>query len=306
MVREMFIVFRIVVCLFTVVLMQGCIAEDLSRCAPKNNVDILFTNAALTKSISFVDLGIFDERGRCLEIIHLNRYRLNSFKGVHLGLCPGKYKIRGWANAGARTTLVGFTPDSDLTSVNLFHPNTGTLKDIDENDPVYFFSLDIDVPSATLQTFPVVLRAAHVLFRVHVAGLIKQYPVDTEALPRLRLRNVRGGYNSEMSKVGRFVNYNPPRGTSVNQLFLSSLTEFRTLRFSEDEPLSLEVLNDTGGRESILFQLNVHQFMKDNNLSIAEDDLTVIPIYIRFVNAQIVIQVNPWDESTTIEPDMNP
>lgn len=289
--------------LAAVVLLVGCINEDMSDCPPEFNTELTFSYVGdrqepemFSRMIDRVTLLVFDRTGgRHVLEKTVGKSELNKFQGTQLYLPAGDYRIVCWGNAFDDTELIF----SSLAAGRVHAPAYGTGGRIATNDHLYYGDYDITVPAAGNMpgnvTGDIPFRGAHIDMRIYVKGFGQ--PSDPATWPVLEVGNLMPQYDIQMNALQPFgTTYYP--AVSWDDGNKVQAAGFQVLRFADDNPVTVTVREPSpGGEAKATVQLREH--MAANNISVDGIHEAAVSLLIEFTDLGIAVTVPDWDASST-------
>lgn len=284
-------VLKIPLFLLLLLLLAGCIGEDTDDC-PETRYRLYFSYPAFSERISCVNVGVFDSCGVCVESFCVEKEALASFQGADLSLPAGNYTAVCWGNALDNTELYGLSVGCSPDEVEVCHPNLGTGRPIQTNDPLYYGKQPLTIDYSSALTDTIYFRPAHIGLEVYVRGLSADQLTEPFTHPLVAIDNTRAAFGADMQCLGKFTDYYP--SVACDGTHNSAYASLNVLRFTTSDDLRL-VLNDTrtGAKR---YSLSLSSFILRNGIEIREDNEVLIPIYIDIINKAIQITVKPWTD----------
>jgi hypothetical protein len=292
--------------LFTALLfaltLAGCIDETgLDECP--GDVTLLFGYSMdgadlFDAGINSIDLFIFDADGLFVSLHHLNRADLDNFRGLHLSLPPGDYKVVGWANVADHSRFSEFIPGySSMEACNVIISATTT------GDPLYYAPYNphpnsihpggqpdsgygLTVPANASVTKEVEFARAYRRVNVYIEGF--------SGVATIEGRGLWAGYNFlcatqdlRLNLAQTAIQTNSPNGAMQ--------TGSINFAYGEIPDDIMIVIRTPEGREAIAISLR--QYLTDH----PEADLDDIDILFTFMDVGVSVTV-PWWESVVVIP----
>jgi hypothetical protein len=114
-------VFFLLLPLFLLIAVSGCIMDDLSMCPSPDNLTVTFRVEAgvtgemeVARRLNSVDVILFDGDGRFVEHRRVERTDLAIFPGARFTVVPGEYRVLAWANSASGSRLSTLVPGESL------------------------------------------------------------------------------------------------------------------------------------------------------------------------------------------------
>lgn len=286
---------RFIYVLSLIVLLSGCIKEDLEDCYTYLYFSYLGdgTQEIFPQKIEEVNLYIYNESGSLVETIILDKNDLNNYQGTSLFLPDGKYRVVCWGNSEADTQINGA---STFGSAIVAAPRYFTKQLIYTNDSLYIGSRDIEVfqYQSTLDT--VYFSSAHIKMMVEIDGLEDILFEDSSPV-ELQVGNLSPTVDFTKRFSSEKIMYYPLFDVENNTRELVS--RFNVLRYNDNNDVFINLVSKETGQT--IYSLKLSDFMKANNITVDNINEAFVGIRFRFNGTNIT--VTPWDEEI-IRPGM--
>ena len=282
------------------VLFGGCIDEDTSDCLPTENFSLKFNYINFGEYINRINIGIFDHNGKCIQVRQLEKSDLNNSQGITLSLDTGKYTAICWANSFDKTRIKGLTVGSLMSDGEISHTNYGTNTPINNNDSLYYGSLDFSVLPGKNITDTLYFKPAHIRLNVYIKGLeilsMKSYATNN---PAIRINNLLPLYNFKRQSKGSPISYYPSISDYTSEIIHIKCD---VLYFSLNDKITVDVLENTISNK-VLWSVDLIKFTRDNGITINDNHQINIPLQITFLDGKITVSLAPWG-SNPVDPDI--
>lgn len=303
--------FRNAYIILSLMLFTGCddwVYDDLSKCPPgADNVTLLFSRMIagsdeFRNNVLSVDVVVYDENGEFVMRKSVPQADLAGFSaaqaagksGTFLTLDPGTYRIVCWGNAGGNTIYQNLAASKTLADAALQHScyDAGVGETY---DPLYYApgmdniatpeTFTITVPQHGTTEKTIDFTAAHNTVEVYVKGLA--------VLPEVEITSMSWAYDFLMrTKNDRplcFVQ-NTKNITYKGDTYAGA--QFHTAQFSNENTILIHI--KSAADHSILYTVNMREFLADNNITLDETDHDLIQILVTFIGADVKVTVPSW------------
>lgn len=219
---------------------------------------------------------------------------LGYLQGTRLSLPMGEYRAVCWGNSYELSTLSGCTLHCEQEEGHLIHPACLTGGKIETNDPLYYGTYDFTIRNGENQVETVPFHCAHIDFEVYVKGYESQghYVGGEQVTTRIHFNNLLPEYDFWMEKHGTMVSYFPSSAHDTSKECTASYT--RTLRFNEQNPITIDVLDAFTGKT--VYTLSLQDFIENEHIRITGKEEITIVILIEFHGMDVTVQVPNWEE----------
>ena len=290
-----------VICL----LPAGCIKDDWSDC---DNVIIYFRYLAdgdkdvLAQYMDQVDLYVFDENNRIVDVRRYNHEQLAGFKATPSFRLPaGHYKVVALGNAKERTEVVN-VDSHDFGKMFIQHPNWGTSEKVNGHDDNYMTQKVIEVPgnNQRLQD-TLTLVSAHIDVAVEIFGLERPAGTRAEDIPyelSFENSNAQTSFNNEINEAEKGTCYPDLVYDEERRCYRTDdCALFRMDREGElvqDYCEHILVLKDKRTGEELVRD-NVYEYLRRNadQIDVTKQE-ALLPISIRFKSVGVTVEVPEW------------
>lgn len=283
----------------------GCIKDDLSRC---DNVIVSFKYLAgrdkdvLNQYIDQVDLYVFDENNRFLDVKHYDDGQLDRNGGtVSFRLDPGAYTFVALGNAGKNTDVSDMNA-SDFDGIFIQHPSFGSGKPVKTHDHNYLGKKRVEVMESLKKTRDTLeLFSSHINVSVEIYGLGSPESGTKSSVPyelAFDNTNARTSFNNKVSDKDKEV-------CCPDVVYDYDMKCYRTdglslLRMDNEGILDkslcshhLTLKDLTTGKE--MFSTDIYDYVIEH---IADMDITkqeaLLAIAIRFSSVGVTIGIPEW------------
>lgn len=280
--------------ILSVLLLTGCMKNDIDDCP--YNVMLSFRYYGdesfdqFSKMIDGVTLYVFSNDGKLAAIENISRQSLLENPGINLKLKPGMYHFKCWGNAFSKTKITG---EDYLSTIVLQHPNLISGLPISTNDQLYFGSLDLKLPKDDILAGEVIFSSAHIHLEVYTKGA-----GNSTQLPSIEVHNLNCQYDFSMNSTGLQTTYYPD--VSYDSEKAAAVAKLEVMRFSDDNPILIEVKDPLNGGNSIAI-VSLKEFMAQNNIHVNGIHDVTVKILVEFNDLGIHITIPRW-ESEGIGP----
>lgn len=279
----------------SILTLTGCMKNDIDNCP--YNVMLSFRYYGdesfdqFSKMIDGVTLYVFSNDGSLVTTENISRQSLLNNPGINLKLQPGNYHFTCWGNAFNETK---FTGEDHLSTILLQHPNLISGMPIPTNDQLYFGSLDLELPKDDILAEEVVFSSAHIHLEIYTKGT-----GTSTQLPTIEIQNLDPQYDCIMNPTScSKVTYCPR--VSYDSEKNATAAKLQVLRFSDDNPIKIEIKDPLNGENSIA-SVNLKDFMAANNIHVNGIHEATVKILVEFNDLGINIIIPKW-ESEDIGP----
>lgn len=283
---------KIIFFLSVVVLVAGCIKENLDDC---RNVALYFQYMAdgdhdvFSQYVEKIDLYVFDGQDRLVESVSYGRDKLPGVQGKPLlRLVPGKYRMVAVGNAYKRTRVVGLE-GGDFSKMYFQHPHWGSGEVIRGHDHNYIGNCYVEVAPAALSRDTVVLKSAHIDVSVEIKG------VGEPGHPK-------AGYSLDFEKMNAQTDLENRVNTGAWEVCSPELAYdaekdvLRTVDFVlfRMDTCCNHLLRLTDAREKTVVEIDIDRFIREHR----EIDMTkqevLLPIEIEFTRIGVEVRIPSW------------
>lgn len=303
--------FPVSLLLFFVCMFGGCISEDTGDCPVElqNNLILkfLYTNNEgtdiFTQKINRVHVFVFDSADHLIQEQIVDQASLSVFAGTQLNLQAGIYRIICWGNALDNTSFAQVEM-ADLFK-NAFLSNSGI--DPTNGDPLYYAPFPsqvftVAVSQGQVQTAQIAFCSAHIKIQVYVKGFDDKSPEGDQLPPLVKLVDIPSGYNFDMQASNDLIFYqDAAHYRTVEGQTLAAL-DFNTPLFGQDTPAQLLIKKQSD--QTTVTTISLKDFIKENNISLDDNQQVVIPILIEYKSVGISITLPGWGQNP-VNPGLN-
>ena len=287
---------------FTLLLvLQGCMSEDLSNCLPAYNLDIKFDYhgddsivSLFDQKINNVDTYIFSKDGLFVKHITHDKEELNNYEGIRDILTSGHYRFVSFANIKDLT---------DVSDSNNFaqarvqaHHLTRNLAVPRSIDHIYSYLIDVEVNPTGLTQKTVEFRSAHMNIALYVKAATLTATTPDSLLPIIRVNHLPEQMNFSLGLEPQTTTYHPTLQYDADKNMFASY--FQTFRFTPQHPIDITIENAKG---DLLQTLDLQSFITNNNLhDIYNKQEETIEILIEFLATGVTISIPNWGSEDLI------
>lgn len=283
----------------------GCIKDDLSDC---DNVIIYFQYLAdgdkdvLYQYMDQVDLYVFDENNRIMDVRHYNHEQLASVSATPSFRLPaGHYKIVALGNAKERTEVVNIE-SQDFGEIFIQHPNWGTSEKVNGHDDNYMTQKVIDVPGNNQHLRDTVtLVSAHIDVAVEIFGLERPAGTRADEIPyelSFENSNAQTSFNNEINEAEKGTCY--PDLVYDEERRCYRTNDCALFRMDHEGELTQDccehilVLKDKRTSEELV-RGSVYNYLQRNaeKIDVTKQE-ALLPISIRFSSIGVTVEVPEW------------
>lgn len=195
-------------------LLVGCMRENEDDCVTDDNLILRFAfsdDAGADKfdqAIDLVDVFVFGSDLRLVSQTHLTKSDLNAFRGVHLTLKPGDYRVVCWGNVKEHSQIQGVGTRSIVSGSLTFNPQGGgdpvhfaPSRDLGSNDPSDFTEYNISIPRRGIVDEIYDFMPLYRSVSVYVKGM-QDVVGGQNLLPWARITNMPPGYDFLLNLTG--------------------------------------------------------------------------------------------------------
>ena len=277
--------------LMTLPLLSSCIKEDLDDC--KGKVSLLFryvgdgTTDIFPEKIDKVTLFVYTADGsRLVEQHEYDKQDLSSYQGARLELFPGRYKVVCWGNAFGQTTI----RESER---KIAAPGYFNQKEITTNDPLYYGTVDLDVPGSLAETtYTCDFVSSHIKVQVRMEGFVGAVVPGVPDGSTVALG---------MTELPAFTDFGNAPSAAERTTYYPSLTiaaddattceaHYNTLRFSEDNDILLQVL--AGAGRTVVEEFSLADFIRRYGIRVDGRNEVTISILLRA--SSVGVEIIDW------------
>lgn len=318
--------FHISLLLFSALLFNGCMGEDMDDCPPiiANNLSIAFVYPGddgkdiFGEKITNADLFIFDEAGCCVSSHCIDESSLSVFAGAQLSLKPGTYRIVCWGNAADRSEFLGTdggnlfggaflrnsTTDANLVAVNgdrhYYAPHTLATHMPYSGQPLPQ-GFTVTVPEQGAKTVSIDFTRAHIRVVAYIKGFEDRSPQGEALTPLVELTNIPSRYDFDMQTCGDMITYRDVSTLVTIEGEQMAMMDFTTPVFDEETPMQIVIKKQSDG--STVTTVSLKDFIRDNNIIIGNSVDLVLPIMIEYKQGSFEITLPGWGQ-TPVGPDL--
>lgn len=311
--------FHISLLLFSALLLNGCIGEDMDSCPEiaGNNLTIEFLykdesgGDIFRDKISKVDLFVFDRNGAYVTSQSIEQAPLSVFAGASLRLEPGIYRIVCWGNAVDRSVFGGVGRGSLFSDAFIGNSTLNGSSVATNGDKLYYApyiteghslpqDFTINVPEQGTKTVPVTFGRVHIRVVAYVKGF-EDRTVQGELLPPvIELADIPRYYNFEMQTFGDYISYWDLSSFATVEGEQMAVMEFNTPLFTEDTPIQLLIKKQSDG--TTVTTVSLEHFIRENNITIGNSIDLVLPILVEYKSGSFEIVLPGWGH-TPVGPE---
>lgn len=250
----------------------------------------------LTK-IKQLTLSLYNEEGKCIRVVELDKSLLEVEQGVSLGLPLGNYTAVCWANVFDNTSLLGVSKQAFITDMLLTHSHLQQQKLIETSDPLYYGRLAFRVLPGKGQLEEVHLKPAHITLQLGIMGL----NLDSDKSVCLEVEKLYTSYNYQMKVGSETATYYPKLAADSEDKKLLT-TRFHVLRFEPENSIWIHLYDSD---QNLLASISLQDFIREHNISIEDKQEILIPLFIRFDSDDLSISpiISMWEEEV-VYPDI--
>lgn len=285
--------------LLAVLIFASCNLKDDLICPPEYGAALRFHYEGdsgdpllFGEKINCVSVFVFDSRGELVKIEKAQKEDLGPGNSMTLFIDPGNYRIACWFNATDSYTIFEGYNISDYKLTNATSEYSGDP--IDTDDPLYFGRADITVGNKDIVSEDVYLSGAHIGIEIYVEG----YPFNaSQSNPVIEVTGTIYNYGIMMDRLEYDAQklYIPYVVYDTQKKAFKS--EFNTLRFDNNNNLEILVKSAPLLKDAAdVVQINLRQFMLDNNISVYHKNEVKISILISFTDLGVTIGIPRWNE----------
>lgn len=274
--------------------LTSCIKEDLDDCKGKVSLHFRYVGDGTTDIfpdyIDKVTLYVYSaDDNRLVSTVEYDESQLDAYQGANLELFPGRYHIVCWGNAFADTQI----QEGDKVAA----PGYFSSSDIVTNDPLYYGSVEIDVPgSLERKDYMCDFVSSHVKIEVRMEGFIGAV---VPGIGSEDSNNIALG----MAHLPSFTDFGNTPSTTEESVYYPALsvaeddattyvTQYNVLRLSDDNPVTLQLL--AGTDRIVVQEFSLADFMEKYGIRIdgRNGDVT-ISILLRA--SSVDVEIVDWD-----------
>lgn len=310
--------FHLIFVLFAVLMWNGCIDDSANAgcpVEPEDNFILKFRyqgndpNELFIKKIQKVDVFVFTDDGLFVTVQSADLAALTSFTGITLNLDPGSYQIVCWGNVSDKNHITPLKRSNRLSDALLYNTAARSGIATTNGDSLYFasdnFTLSPSLKTATKAENVIErilnFRSAHITVQVYTKGLVDKNAQGELLPPIIEMTGVPGGYNFAMETAGNPISYlDTSAFQNISGEEFTAIT-FLTPRFTDNN--AIEVIIRKGSDGSILTNINLKNFMLENNITVDNTPEAVISILVEYKEASIIISVPEWGQ-TPVDPEL--
>ncbi|GGK05427.1 FimB/Mfa2 family fimbrial subunit [Parabacteroides faecis] len=276
-----------------VVLMTGCIKEDLASC----DTNLVFkyfgdgTKDIFPEKIEKVDLYVYGENGALVQTIGLDQGDLRRVQGTPLNLPAGKYRIICWGNSRNDTRI---DQASTLNTALVAAPHYFTKELITTNDSLYIGSRDIEIFQDNSSEDTVYFSSSHIKMYIELVGLEEAALADATSPIDIEIGNLSPTVDFTKTFSSENVSYRPVARKEENSPAFD--TKFNVLRFNDDNGIYINLIRKETNKT--IYTLKLKDFMQDNRITV--NGINEVTVGIRFRFNGTSVTVKPWDEEVII------
>lgn len=312
--------FHITLLLFSVLLLNGCIGEDMDSCPEvvDNNLSITFLypddagKDIFSKKIDKVDLFVFDEQGHFVTSQTIEQAALSAFAGAKLKLSPGTYRIVCWGNASTKSEFGGVSNGSLFTDAFISNSTVDGNSVATNGDRLYYApasttgqslsqGFTITVPTEGMINKSINFSRAHIRVIVYTKGFEDHSQQGASLTPVIELTNVSLRYNFNMQTSANLITYRDISVSAIVEGKSMNIVDFNTPLFDENTSMQMVIKKQSDG--STLTTVNLADFIRDNNITIDDSVEIVVPILIEYIGGSFQITLSKWGQ-TPVGPEL--
>lgn len=298
----------------TLLLLSGCIAEDLSlcpHCGEKNlSLEFLYRDKQgadfFSGNIKKVEVFVFDENEQLVRTQTVEQTALADFAGASLRLQPGNYRVVCWGNAFEKTAYSGLSIGCLSNNTFVSYAGLNEHNYTDNGDPLYYApSIHDTEQTACFVTVPkegtairqIDFCSAHIKLELYIHGFEDETTDGTSLAPMVELQHVCARYDFNMQTSENHVAYQSITEYRIKEGKEYAAYDFYTPLFKEETPIILNIKKQSD--QSIQTSIGLKEFIADNNIKIKPVGQMVIPILIEFKDGKIIISLATWGNNAT-------
>lgn len=273
--------------LLSLVLMTGCVREDLSNC---ENVQLRFSYTGdavkeiFAEKIFKVDLYVFDRNNICVETRTLGNAELAS-RSVSMRLSPGTYRAVCIGNA-YEATRTEFEHGQDFSQMCFRCVSTQADGRVASADPLYYGTVTFTVSDSekTAQTVP--FSASHIDVFVEVKGYADETTARLSDAPVLEMDNLPAWTDFENR---------PSRQELLSHYPQASMEDgSHVYRFCVKRDVSGSYLHLYTEAGEEFYTLEIADFLaKHPEIDLSRQE-ALLPIRIEFRSLDVVVSIPDW------------
>lgn len=301
--------------LLSVILLSGCLKENLDKCKERDNTLLLFRykdkdgSDNFSEKIKRVDVLVFNSENKFVRAESVEKTDLDKFHGTSMALEPGEYRIVCWANIGDNTRM------SDLHSEAMFE--TSYVETISPacGCPLYYapykevvtrgvaqltdYSIyTLVVPERNTVEKELDFIRAHRSVNVYVKGYEHIDDGDNTS-PVVEGANLPARYNFRLEVDPERRNFKRVTEDFTAPEGVVQHAQFLTHYYDVEDDIFINVLKSSD--ESQVTSVNLKQYIDEKQISDL-DDIDML-ITIEEGGADITISLPPWN-SSVVQPGL--
>lgn len=279
--------------LMTLPLLSSCIKEDLDDCKGKVSLRFRYVGDGTTdifpEKIDKVTMYVYAaDDNRLVGQYEYDESSLNAYQGANIELFPGQYKVVCWGNALDETLIR--EGEKKIAAPGYFNQ-----EEITTNDPLYYGTIDIDVPGTLAETtYTCDFVSSHIKLQVYMENFVgavvpgigsgtTDIALGMNHLPSYTdFDNVPS--TAEESTYYPTLTVDPEDATSY-------MTRYNTLRFGEDNDIMIQVL--AGSAREVVQEFSLADFIRQYDIEVEGRNEVTISILLRA--SSVGIEIVDWD-----------
>lgn len=306
--------FRIGLLLFSALLLNGCLGEDMDSCPPlmTYNLSIEFRYPGddgkdiFNDKIDKADLFVYNDQGGYVTGLSLDKASLTLFAGAKLNLDPGTYRIVCWGNAAGHSRFAGIGNGSSFAGA--FIQNSTIVNSVAANgDRLYYAphttgqAFSLTVPQQGTKTKIIDFTRAHICVRAYIKGFEDHSAQGDPLTPLVELTHIAPQYDFAMQQSGNPITYRAVSVAGTLDTQQLAVMEFHTPLFDADTPMQLIIKKQSDG--TALTRVPLSEFIRDNNITIGNTADMTLDILIEYKQGSVEITLPGWGQ-TPVGPEL--
>lgn len=275
--------------------LTSCIKEDMDDCKGKVSLHFRYvgdgTVDIFPDNIDKVTLYVYSaEDNRLVSTVEYDESQLDAYQGANLELFPGRYRIICWGNAFGATEIA--EGEKKVAAPGYFSGS-----DIETNDPLYYGSVEIDVPG-TLErkNYTCDFVSSHVKIQVRMEGFVGAVVpgIGNDDNMNIALGMAHLPSFTDFGNVPSASDestYYPPLSIAADDA-TTYVTQYNVLRLTDDNDVMIQVL--AGADRTLVQEFSLAEFMEKYDISVdgRKGDVT-ISILLRA--SSVGVEIVDWD-----------
>lgn len=282
--------------LLCIVLLTGCIKDDLSDC---DNVLLRFTYLGdgatdiFRQKIERVNLYVFDAETHTCVLSHtLNQSELDG-QEMSLRLAPGSYQAVCIGNA-YESTKIERKDGSDFAQMRFRCQSAETDGLINSTDPLYHSLKDFVIPEGEKVEELIPFKSSHIDVVVEVKGYVDEVSASAPGAPVLKMDKLPAWTDFENTPSLDETVEIVPVSAVENGSYVYRFNIMRNVLQS-----SLHFCNSLGEELDLLdFPLKIAEFVENNKIDLSKQE-ALLPILIEFKSLQVEVTIPEWAIEST-------